>query len=113
MATAVSQLPPLREKWAKSQDDLDASSRAAALEAVVDLHTFVPEELVAMAERAVELGRDSDYLTFRGEAFEALADVHRLAGRKVEAGNALRSALELFERKGDVVTARRLRQDEA
>ena len=70
-------------------------------------------EALAMAERAVELGRDSDYLTFRGEAFEALADVHRLAGRKVEAGNALRSALELFERKGDVVTARRLRQDEA
>jgi ubiquinone/menaquinone biosynthesis C-methylase UbiE len=52
VATAVSQLPPLREKWARSRDELDASSRAAALEAVVDLHTFVPDELRALAERA-------------------------------------------------------------
>jgi ubiquinone/menaquinone biosynthesis C-methylase UbiE len=52
VTTAVTQLPPLRQKWAKSKADLDASSRAAALEAVVDLHTFVPEELVATAERA-------------------------------------------------------------
>jgi ubiquinone/menaquinone biosynthesis C-methylase UbiE len=52
VATKVTRLPRLREKWAKSQDELDASSRAAALEAVVDLHTFDPEELRAMAERA-------------------------------------------------------------
>jgi ubiquinone/menaquinone biosynthesis C-methylase UbiE len=52
VTTAVTGLPRLREKWAKSQEELDASSRAAALEAVVDLHTFVPEELQAMAERA-------------------------------------------------------------
>jgi ubiquinone/menaquinone biosynthesis C-methylase UbiE len=52
LTTAVTQLPVLREKWAKSQDELDASSRAAALEAVVDLHTFVPAELEAMAVRA-------------------------------------------------------------
>jgi ubiquinone/menaquinone biosynthesis C-methylase UbiE len=52
LTTAVTQLPQLREKWAKSPEDLDASSRAAALEAIVDLHTFVPEELAAMARRA-------------------------------------------------------------
>jgi ubiquinone/menaquinone biosynthesis C-methylase UbiE len=52
VTTAVTQLPSLREKWAKSPEELDASSRAAALEAIVDLHTFVPEELQAMAERA-------------------------------------------------------------
>src|SRR4051812_25413628 len=52
LTTAVTKLPALRDKWAKSQEELDASSRAAALEAVVDLHTFVPEELRAMAERA-------------------------------------------------------------
>jgi ubiquinone/menaquinone biosynthesis C-methylase UbiE len=49
--TVLTQLPMLREKWAKSPEDLDASSRAAVLEAVVDLHTFVPGELAAMAER--------------------------------------------------------------
>jgi ubiquinone/menaquinone biosynthesis C-methylase UbiE len=52
LTTAVTQLPALREKWSKSQEDLDESSRAAALEAIVDLHTFVPEELQAMAVRA-------------------------------------------------------------
>jgi ubiquinone/menaquinone biosynthesis C-methylase UbiE len=52
LTTSVTQLPPLREKWAKTQEELDASSRAAALEAVVDLHTFVPAELHAMAGRA-------------------------------------------------------------
>jgi ubiquinone/menaquinone biosynthesis C-methylase UbiE len=50
--TALTKLPPLREKWAKAQEELDESSRAAALEAVVDLHTFDPTELAAMAVRA-------------------------------------------------------------
>jgi ubiquinone/menaquinone biosynthesis C-methylase UbiE len=56
LTTAVTQLPPLREKWAKSQEELDESSRAAALESIVDLHTFVPEELAAMAQRAGAVG---------------------------------------------------------
>jgi hypothetical protein len=55
-ATAVTHLAPLREKWAKDQEALDESSRAAALEAVVDLHTFDPDELARMAVRAGALG---------------------------------------------------------
>lgn len=51
-ATRITHLPPLRERWAKEQEQLDESSRAAALEAVVDLHTFDPDELVRMALRA-------------------------------------------------------------
>jgi ubiquinone/menaquinone biosynthesis C-methylase UbiE len=39
-------------RWRRPQAELDESSRAAALEAVVDLHTFVPKELEAMARRA-------------------------------------------------------------
>jgi len=35
-----------------SQQELDESSRAAALEAVVDIHTFAPRELAATARRA-------------------------------------------------------------
>ena len=50
--TAVTRLPALRERWARSLEELDESSRAAALEAVVDLHTFVPAQLHAMAVRA-------------------------------------------------------------
>ena len=51
-ATTVTHLPPLREKWAKEREQLDESSRAAALEAVVDLHTFDPAELTRTALRA-------------------------------------------------------------
>ena len=51
-ATTVTHLPPLRGKWAKAQEQLDESSRAAALEAVVDLHTFDPAELARTALRA-------------------------------------------------------------
>jgi len=52
VTTAVTHLPPLRDRWGRTKEELDASSRAAALESVVDLHTFAPEELVTMAERA-------------------------------------------------------------
>ncbi len=51
-ATRVTHLPPLRERWARPQAELDESSRAAALEAVVDLHTFDPDELAATAGAA-------------------------------------------------------------
>jgi ubiquinone/menaquinone biosynthesis C-methylase UbiE len=51
-ATTITHLPPLRDGWARAKDELDESSRAAALEAVVDLHTFDPRELTATAERA-------------------------------------------------------------
>ncbi len=51
-ATRVSRLRPFRAKWAREQAELDESSRAAALEAVVDLHTFDPGELAATARRA-------------------------------------------------------------
>ncbi len=49
--TNVTRLGPLRA-WRRPQEELDESSRAAALEAVVDIHTFDPGELAALAERA-------------------------------------------------------------
>ncbi len=52
VATRVSQLPGLRDRWARSRAELAASSRAAALESVVDLHTFDPDDLARRAVRA-------------------------------------------------------------
>ncbi|MGI8666559.1 MAG: class I SAM-dependent methyltransferase [Jatrophihabitans sp.] len=49
--TRATRLPWLRE-WSRPKAELDSSSRAAALEAVVDLHTFDPAELRALARRA-------------------------------------------------------------
>jgi hypothetical protein len=54
--TAITHLPPLRESWARDREELDESSRAAALEAIVDLHTFDPDELARLALRAGAVG---------------------------------------------------------
>jgi ubiquinone/menaquinone biosynthesis C-methylase UbiE len=51
-ATRATRLPALAQ-WRRSQEELDESSRAAALEAVVDLHTFRPVDL---QRRAVAAG---------------------------------------------------------
>jgi hypothetical protein len=42
----------LRERWARPPEELTESSEAAALEAVVDLHTFDPDELARTCLRA-------------------------------------------------------------
>src|SRR6185503_12744265 len=57
-ATRATRLPWLQD-WSRPQAELDASSRAAALEAVVDLHTFDPAELRGLAERAGAVAVDS------------------------------------------------------
>lgn len=50
--TRITRLPFVRNRWARPQQQLDESSRAAALESVVDLHTFDPDELARTVERA-------------------------------------------------------------
>jgi ubiquinone/menaquinone biosynthesis C-methylase UbiE len=50
-ATNVTKLPQLAG-WRRPQEELDESSRAAALEAVVDIHTFAPDALDELARRA-------------------------------------------------------------
>jgi SAM-dependent methyltransferase len=49
--TTITRLPALRG-WRRPQEELDESSRAAALEAVVDIHVFDPAALEATALRA-------------------------------------------------------------
>ncbi|AQT80914.1 SAM-dependent methyltransferase [Mycolicibacterium litorale] len=51
VATNAMKLPGL-ESWRRPQAELDESSRAAALEAVVDLHTFDPADLERTARSA-------------------------------------------------------------
>jgi SAM-dependent methyltransferase len=51
LTTNVTKLAPLNS-WRRPQEELDESSRAAALEAVVDIHTFDPAELERTARAA-------------------------------------------------------------
>lgn len=83
--TAVTHLPPLRERWARPRQELAESSRAAALESVVDLHTFDPAELARTALRAgaVDVRTTTEELTaaFLGwpvRTFEAAVNPERL-----------------------------------
>ncbi|WP_405491249.1 class I SAM-dependent methyltransferase [Nocardia sp. NBC_00511] len=55
ITTELTKLPFL-SSWRRPQSELDESSRAAALEAVVDLHTFDPSELENIARRAGATG---------------------------------------------------------
>ena len=87
-ATRATRLPRLAE-WRRPQQELDESSRAAALEAVVDMHTFVPAELAALARarrRRRRAGRDLR----AARVLVRLAGAHvRVRGAQGEARDAL------------------------
>ena len=83
--TRLTHLPVLRDRWARPRAELAASSRAAALESVVDLHTFDPNELARTALRAgaVDVRTTTEELTaaFLGwpvRTFEAAVNPQRL-----------------------------------
>lgn len=51
-AQQAAAVPVLPSSWARSRAELETSSREAALEAIVDLHTFDPDRLAAACMRA-------------------------------------------------------------
>ena len=65
VAKWATHLPPLREQWARPTAELEESSRAAALESVVDIHTFDPDRLAALCLRngAVDVRTVTEELT--------------------------------------------------
>ncbi|MGH3471877.1 MAG: class I SAM-dependent methyltransferase [Nocardioidaceae bacterium] len=88
VTTRVTQLPMLRARWARPPEELDDSSRAAALEAVVDLHTFDPAALAETVRRAggVEVHTVTEELTaawwgWPVRTFEAAVASDRLGPR--------------------------------
>jgi class 3 adenylate cyclase/tetratricopeptide (TPR) repeat protein len=66
-------------------------------------------EAVRFAREAEALLHDTDALIDHGEAFLDLAEVLRAAGQLQDAGEAAREALDLYERKGNIVEAGRAR----
>jgi tetratricopeptide (TPR) repeat protein len=65
-------------------------------------------EAQPLAAETIELLAASDVLDERGEVFAASAEVHVLAGATVEAERDWARALDLFEQKGNVVSAARV-----
>jgi ubiquinone/menaquinone biosynthesis C-methylase UbiE len=78
----------LTTRWARTSEELAESSRAAALEWVVDLHTFDPDELARTALRAgaVDVRTTTEELTaamlgWPVRTFEAAVNSDRLGWR--------------------------------
>jgi len=67
-------------------------------------------EAERMAREAVALGDTTDIVNMQGDAYADLGDVLLLSGNAGEAAAAFGKALELYERKGNLVMARRTRE---
>ncbi len=70
-------------------------------------------EALRLAQCAVELAEDSEYLNSRARVWLTLAEVQRANGQTVEANTAVARALELYEQKGNIAAAARLRAAES
>jgi DNA-binding SARP family transcriptional activator/tetratricopeptide (TPR) repeat protein len=66
-------------------------------------------EAQALAAETIELLAGTDVLDEQGEVFAAAAEIHALAGAAADADEAWGRALDAFERKGNVVSAARVR----
>ena len=66
-------------------------------------------EAERLAREAIAVGEETDMINAQGDAYGDFAEVLTLAGKRDEARAALEQALELFERKGNLVMAGRMR----
>jgi tetratricopeptide (TPR) repeat protein len=116
-AYALAGLYAEQGRWDQAEECLAAFRRdkrettnRLIVEARIASHYGNHEEAVTLARRVVK-HRDatSDALTSRGEGWVALACVLRAAGHTGEADRAVTEALALFEQKGDVADAERVR----
>jgi DNA-binding SARP family transcriptional activator len=90
-------------------DDLDAALARQPVEAKILARQGAVSEAEDLIRATLELVSRTDALNRHGDAFLALAEVLEEAGRESEACEALKNAVALYEQKGNVVSAERLR----
>jgi len=100
---------PLAELFDEAAPDPGLRAKRQGLRAKLAARGGELEWAEARAREAVELLEQTDYVLFHADALLDLAEVLRLAGRPEEAGAAGLEAIRLFERKGNVVAARKAR----
>jgi DNA-binding SARP family transcriptional activator/class 3 adenylate cyclase/DNA polymerase III delta prime subunit len=102
-----------RELAEKNAEDAgpDLAARIAWLGVQAKLHAHAGsrDEAEGLARAGVALARDTDYLLFHADALVALAEILAMVGRPLEASSQLLRAVDLYERKGNVVSAREAR----
>jgi predicted ATPase/class 3 adenylate cyclase len=99
----------LRALESASSDDIFSQALARGTRAKVLASRGAHAEAEQLAREAVALVEETDALDLRGGALLDLADVLALAGRSGDAAACAEEARQLFERKGNVVSAERAR----
>ena len=96
----------LAAAWAAPDDTASQVGQLAARAHVLAARGEL-DRAEAAAREAVRLSERSDVLSQRGDALTDLAAVLARAGRRNEAATALRDAIVLYKRKGNLVSAAR------
>jgi len=103
----------LSERWRPERltvaEDADAQVGWRRARAKALAGTGALDEAVRVAREATAIAARTDYLDLRGQAAADLGEVLRLAGSPQEAAAALAEALSLYDEKGNLVAAERLR----
>ena len=103
------------DTWSRRAEELGASEDVLTQMLWRQVHGKVlarrgdREEAERLARDAVELGGRTDMLNQQGETYADLGEVLLLVGKPAEAADAFEQALERFERKGNLVSAERMR----
>jgi class 3 adenylate cyclase/predicted ATPase len=92
------------------EDDTDAQIVLLRARSLLAANLGSLDEAEGFARRANERAERTDDLSLRGGVLADLATLHELSGRPEEAKAALEEALALFEQKGNVVMAKRVRE---
>ena len=101
------------EVWAERGRELGAEDDAMTqvlwrqAKALIAAQRGEAEEAVRLARRAVEISLGTDMLYEQATAYTDLAEVAAVAGDTSGAADAYRQALDLYQRKGSIVSARR------
>jgi DNA-binding SARP family transcriptional activator len=93
-----------------ASDDVDARTLWVPVQAKLAAQRAELDEAVALATTAVELVETTDATNRRAAVHADQGEVLRLAGRVGEARASFERALELFEQKGNVAGAARVRE---
>jgi class 3 adenylate cyclase/tetratricopeptide (TPR) repeat protein len=97
-------------RTATAADDVLSQVRWRVAQARVLASRGRAQEAVDLVREAVALIEPTDAISVQANTHEELARALEHAGNRAEAGNALRRALSLYEQKGNLVSAERVRR---
>jgi ATP/maltotriose-dependent transcriptional regulator MalT len=91
-------------------DDTDPQVLWRSVRAALDARNGDADAAVATMDEAVRLAHETDDPILQADVLLDQSELYRMLGREESAEPPLRAALELFVRKGDVVSANRIRE---